>query len=469
MARRLPVFVVSLNPKIFNQQRLMFNTISMIGLGYIGLPTATLFASRHKKVIGVDVNPHAVATINEGKIHIVEPDLDVLVQAAVANGHLRATLTPEPADAFLIAVPTPFLNGKKPDLSYVMAAAETIAPVLVKGNLIVLESTSPVGTTERVAALLENARPDLTFPQQAGDEADIQIAYCPERVLPGRVVQELVTNDRVIGGMSQVATDMACELYRTFVEGALVSTDAATAEMCKLTENSFRDVNIAFANELSLICDRLNINVWELINLANRHPRVNILQPGAGVGGHCIAVDPWFIVDTAPEEARMIRMAREVNDYKPEWLVCKVKQTVADALAAKRSATMSDIKVACLGLAFKPDIDDLRCSPAVSITENIAKLGCQVLAVEPNIDVLPARLQLGNVSLTTLQQAITNADVICVLVKHRSFILSAEQITAHHACLDAAGLADHVSVRTAGQSMVMERAMDEKRRSDVAA
>lgn len=293
----------------------MFNTISMIGLGYIGLPTATLFASRKKKVIGVDVNQHAVDTINQGKIHIIEPELDMLVQAAVVAGYLRATTKPEPADAFLIAVPTPFIhhpspsgreaggegaanNCPTPDLSYIESAAQSIAPVLAKGNLVILESTSPVGTTEKLADWLAAARPDLSFPQQAAEAADIQIAYCPERVLPGRVVHELVANDRVIGGMTRTATCMAAALYKTFVEGDLVPTNARTAEMCKLTENSFRDVNIAFANELSMICDQLDINVWDLIALANRHPRVNILQPGAGVGGHCIAVDPWFIVDT---------------------------------------------------------------------------------------------------------------------------------------------------------------------------
>ena len=280
----------------------MFNTISMIGLGYIGLPTATLFASRKKKVIGVDVSKHAVDTINQGKIHIVEPELDMLVQAAVSAGYLRATTVPEPAEAFLIAVPTPFTDGHKPDLSYIEAAAKSIAPVLTKGNLVILESTSPVGTTEKLAAWLALARPDLSFPQQAAETAEIQIAYCPERVLPGRVVHELVDNDRVIGGMTRTATFMAAALYKTFVQGDLVETNARTAEMCKLTENSFRDVNIAFANELSIICDKLDINVWELITLANRHPRVNILQPGAGVGGHCIAVDPWFIVDTTPDK-----------------------------------------------------------------------------------------------------------------------------------------------------------------------
>lgn len=418
----------------------MFNTISMIGLGYIGLPTATLFASRKKKVIGVDINQHAVDTINQGNIHIVEPDLDMLVQAAVTSGYLRATTTPEPAEAFLIAVPTPFTNGYKPDLSYIQAAAELIAPVLQKDNLVILESTSPVGTTEKLAEWLAASRPDLSFPQQAGEAADIQIAYCPERVLPGRVIHELVDNDRVIGGMTRAANFMAAALYKIFVRGDLIATNARTAEMCKLTENSFRDVNIAFANELSVICDKLDINVWELITLANRHPRVKILQPGCGVGGHCIAVDPWFIIDTTPSEARIIRMAREVNTHKPMWVLEKVKVAIADTLVQKPESTMAAIKVACLGLAFKPDIDDLRESPAVEITQQIVNLGCQVLVVEPNIESLPQQLDQPNLLLSPLEDALDAADVVCVLVKHREFI---EMINMAHGparVIDAVGI-----------------------------
>ncbi|WP_394062398.1 UDP-N-acetyl-D-mannosamine dehydrogenase [Alcaligenes sp. WGS1538] len=418
----------------------MFETISMIGLGYIGLPTATLFASRRKTVIGVDVNPHAVDTINQGKIHIVEPELDILVHAAVSEKYLRATLTPEPADAFLIAVPTPFLDGYKPDLSYIEASAKAIAPVLIKGNLVILESTSPVGTTEQLAQWLAEARPDLTFPQQAGEQADVQVAYCPERVLPGRVVHELVSNDRVIGGMTQKATEMATELYRIFVEGALVPTNARTAEMCKLTENSFRDVNIAFANELSLICDRLNINVWELISLANRHPRVNILQPGAGVGGHCIAVDPWFIVDKTPEEARIIRMAREINDHKPEWVVGKVKAAILDVVKNGTAKHIEDVKVTCLGLAFKPDIDDLRESPAMEIAKKICEIGCSVSVVEPNVSTLPASLKGSNALYEDIQEGLQHADVIVVLVKHKEFIAEKNKINMHGKVIDAVGL-----------------------------
>jgi len=418
----------------------MFHTISMIGLGYIGLPTATLFASRHKTVIGVDISEHAVNTINQGKIHIVEPGLEALVRVAVQDGFLRATTTPEPADAFLVAVPTPFQDDHQPDLRYIEAATKAIAPVLQKGNLVVLESTSPVGATEQMAAWLAQARPDLTFPQQAGEDADVQIAHCPERVLPGKVVEELVTNDRVIGGMSDKASHMAVALYKTFVEGECIITTARTAELCKLTENSFRDVNIAFANELSMVCDALNIHVWELIALANRHPRVNILQPGAGVGGHCIAVDPWFIVSSVPEHARLIRTAREVNDHKPEWVLNKVKTAIADALAAKPDRAMRDIKVACLGLTFKPDIDDLRESPALAICTQIAKLGCQVLAVEPHIHALPATLAAAHVVSSQLEKALANADVVCILVKHKVFANAAEPIRAHGTVVDAVGL-----------------------------
>ncbi len=418
----------------------MFKIISVIGLGYIGLPTATLFASRKKKVIGVDVNSYVVDIINQGKAHIVEPELDMLVHSAVTEGYLRATIQPEPADAFMIAVPSPFTDGHKPDLSYIEAASKAIAPVLAKGNLIILESTSPVGTTEKLADWLARARPDLTFPQQAAEAADIHIAYCPERVLPGRVVHELVANDRVIGGMTHKATEMANALYKTFVEGNLVPTNARTAEMCKLTENSFRDVNIAFANELSMICDKLDIDVWELISLANRHPRVNILQPGAGVGGHCIAVDPWFIVDTTPDEARIIRMAREVNDHKPEWVLEKIKAAIADTLAKKTGSTMADVKVACLGLAFKPDIADLRESPAVEIAQHIAQLGCQVLAVEPNIESLSEKLGKTNLMLSSFPDALISADVVCVLVKHKPFIEELAKIQSHQCVIDAVGL-----------------------------
>lgn len=378
-----------------------FATISVIGLGYIGLPTAAAFASRQKQVIGVDINQHAVDTINRGEIHIVEPDLASVVKTAVEGGFLRASTTPVEADAWLIAVPTPFKGDHEPDMTYVESAARSIAPVLKKGALVILESTSPVGSTEKMAEWLAEMRPDLTFPQQVGEQADVNIAYCPERVLPGQVMVELIKNDRVIGGMTPVCSARASELYKIFLEGECVVTNSRTAEMCKLTENSFRDVNIAFANELSLICADQGINVWELIRLANRHPRVNILQPGPGVGGHCIAVDPWFIVAQNPQQARLIRTAREVNDHKPFWVIDQVKAAVADCLAATDKRA-SELKIACFGLAFKPNIDDLRESPAMEIAELIAQWHSgETLVVEPNIHQLPKKLT----GLCTLAQA----------------------------------------------------------------
>ena len=403
-----------------------FNTISVIGLGYIGLPTAAMFASKEKKVIGVDVNQHAVDTINAGKIHIVEPELDVMVKKAVDGSFLRATTTPEPADAFLIAVPTPFLPIKEqddipePDLSYIKSAAKAVAKVLKKGDLVILESTSPVGATEQMSAWLAEERLDLSFPQTHGEDSDIRIAHCPERVLPGHVVRELVENDRVIGGMTNKCSKASIEVYKTFVEGDCVVTNARTAEMAKLTENSSRDVSIAFANELSIICDKLDIDVWELINLANLHPRVNILQPGPGVGGHCIAVDPWFIISKTPDESRLIHTARQVNDYKPKWVIEKVKLAVADFMASQPAKTIGDITVACFGIAFKADIDDLRESPSLEITKAISalKIG-KVLVVEPNINALPKNLQ--DMVLVNTEEALKAADICVLLVDHKEF------------------------------------------------
>ncbi|MGB1110693.1 MAG: UDP-N-acetyl-D-mannosamine dehydrogenase [Gammaproteobacteria bacterium] len=391
-----------------------FNKISVIGLGYIGLPTAAVFANRGVDVIGVEVDPKKVEVINQGDIPIEEPDLDVMVRSAVGAGSLRATTTPEPAEAFMVAVPTPLTCDHKPDVSYVESAAEMIAPVLEKGNLVVLESTSPVGTTEMMAAKLAELRPDLSFPQDAGSEADVNIAYCPERVLPGRILFELVNNDRVIGGMSARCSERAAALYKTFVSAECIPTTVRTAEMAKLVENSFRDVNIAFANELSVICETHDVNVWELIALANRHPRVNILQPGPGVGGHCIAVDPWFIVDGDPENARIIRTAREINDAKP--------QRVADQVNALVSG-MEKPTIACLGLAFKADIDDLRESPAVTVVNMLASNeNAHILAVEPFVDTLPKELQgKSNVSLVDTTTALDRADVIVLLVNHSQF------------------------------------------------
>ncbi len=401
-----------------------FETICILGLGYIGLPTAAVFASRKLKVIGVDINQHAVDTINRGEIHIVEPDLDIVVQAAVQAGYLRAATVPERADAFLITVPTPFKEGPgtnhEPDLSYIEAAVQAIAPVLQPGNLVVLESTSPVGATEKVAEWLQELRPDLSFPQTASEQADVMVAHCPERVLPGRILQELVQNDRVIGGMTPRCSRAARDLYGVFVQGECVITNARTAEMCKLTENSYRDVNIAFANELSILCDRLDVNVWELIRLANLHPRVDILQPGPGVGGHCIAVDPWFIVSSAPEHARLIRTGREVNGSKPDWVVEKVLQKIAEHCSDGGQGGSAP-RIACYGLAFKPDIDDLRESPAVQIAMQIAERGVgEVWAVEPNIQSLPARIE-RQLSLVDLDTALNGADVHVILVDHREF------------------------------------------------
>ncbi|MEX5565649.1 UDP-N-acetyl-D-mannosamine dehydrogenase [Pseudophaeobacter sp. 1A16562] len=418
----------------------MFDRISMIGLGYIGLPTAALFAARGIEVIGVDVSSKVVETINAGKIHIVEPELDGIVHKAVSDGKLRATLQPEPAEAFMIAVPTPFKDCYEPDLSYIQSAATMIAPVLKAGDLVVLESTSPIGATEQMAVWLAQARPDLSFPQTAGEGADVQVAHCPERVLPGHVVRELVENDRIIGGMTARASEMATALYKKVVQGDCIVTDAKTAEMCKLTENSSRDVQIAFANELSVICDKFGIDVWELICLANRHPRVNILQPGAGVGGHCIAVDPWFIVASAPEEAKLIRAARDGNDTKPKWVLQKVREAVMEVLSADPSRSMSDVKVACLGLAFKPNIDDLRESPALGITLELSKLGFQVLAVEPHIDGLPTKLEGSTIVLSELDEALAVADVACVLVKHSAFETLRDKLPEGLKVIDVVGL-----------------------------
>lgn len=413
-----------------------YKTVSMIGLGYIGLPTAAVLASRGVSVIGVDINQHAVDTINQGRIHIVEPELDALVHEVVRTGKLRAITKPESADVFLIAVPTPFKGDHEPDLAYVEAASRSIAPVLKKGNLVILESTSPVGSSEQMSAWLAESRPDLTFPHQVGEQADINIAYCPERVLPGKVIHELVENDRVIGGMTPRCAIRASELYKIFVKGDCIITNARTAEMCKLTENSFRDVNIAFANELSLICDELNINVWELIRLANHHPRVNILQPGPGVGGHCIAVDPWFIVDKSPKTARLIRTAREVNDHKPHYVIEKV-----EAAAAKYKKP----KIACLGLAFKADIDDLRESPSLEIVQHLKKMNLgELYIVEPHIPELPESLMGSDVHFANAIEAVEKADIVLLLVNHQIFKEIGINSLAGKVVIDTRGLWESV-------------------------
>ncbi|MDX5359928.1 MAG: UDP-N-acetyl-D-mannosamine dehydrogenase [Alphaproteobacteria bacterium] len=390
-----------------------FSRISVIGLGYIGLPTAAVFADTGVEVVGVDVNQKAIALINSGKPHFGEPNLDALVRRVVETGKLKATDTPEAADAFIIAVPTPFMDGHVPDLSYIEAAARAIAPVLKKGDLVVLESTSPVGATEQLSAWLGAARSDLSFPHEKGELADVQVAHCPERVLPGKILHEVVNNARVIGGMSRRCAQRALALYRIVVKGECHVTTARTAEMAKLTENAFRDVNIAFANELSVICDKLKINVWELIKMANLHPRVNILNPGPGVGGHCIAVDPWFIVATAPQEARIIRMAREINDAKPDFVVSKVRERAQD---------LKNPRIACLGLSYKADVDDLRESPAVEIVEKLAAENVgELLIVEPHIGELPKRLADKGLTLTDFDVAMEKANLVVLLVDHMVF------------------------------------------------
>ena len=407
--------------------------IAVFGLGYVGLPVAGALASRGFEVIGVDVTPRIVDVVNTGKIHIVEPDLDMVIQAAVSAGKLRATLVPEAADAFIIAVPTPFTSNHQPDVSYVHAATKAIAPLLRKGNLVILESTSPVGTTEKICSWIAELRPDLVMPEGEREEADVHIAHCPERVLPGSVLRELVDNDRIIGGISPNCAEHASALYRTFVRGEMHLTNARTAELTKLVENAYRDVNIAFANELSIICDQLGINVWDLIALANMHPRVNILSPGPGVGGHCIAVDPWFIIAAAPHSSRVIRAAREVNDGKPSAVIAKIKHA---------AAKLRKPVIACLGLSYKPDIDDLRESPALHIVETLAhdKIG-ELLVVEPNAKQLPASLQnISSLRMVDLREALTAADVIVLLVDHRQFKRVDREILKSKIIIDTRGL-----------------------------
>ncbi|AIL32289.1 UDP-N-acetyl-D-mannosamine dehydrogenase [Basilea psittacipulmonis] len=416
----------------------MNKTISVIGLGYIGLPAASMFASKGVKVIGVDINEHIVNTINQGKIHIVEPGLEDLVRQTVSNKYLKATNAPEPADVFLIAVPTPFKENHKPDLSYIETVTKMIAPVLKKGNLIILESTSPVGTTEKMIDWLSVLRPDLKFPSKDSENHDIFVAYCPERVLPGQVINELINNDRIIGGVTDECSNRAIEVYGIFVKGDLIKTNVRTAEMSKLTENAFRDVNIAFANELSLISDRLNIDVWELITLANRHPRVNILEPGCGVGGHCIAVDPWFMVDKTPDLTKIIRTAREVNDSKPDWVIEKVKKAVNHAAFIKNK-NVQQVRIVCYGLTFKPDIDDLRESPALAIVNKLMNLyPNQVKAVEPNCQKDNCNVI---VPLVEYQESIDeNIDVAVLLVNHKEFIENKPNFANNVIVIDTKGI-----------------------------
>jgi UDP-N-acetyl-D-mannosaminuronic acid dehydrogenase len=378
------------------------NKICVLGLGYIGLPTAALLANKGYDIQGVDIDQRTVDIINRGGIHIVEPELDTFVKAAVNSGRLKADIKPSLADVFIIAVPTPFHEGFVPNIDYVCAATLSIVPYIRPGNLVILESTSPVGTTDKISELLAENGVDI---------ARIHIAHCPERVLPGKIMKELVENDRIVGGLTNQATHITANFYRDFVQGGVLETDARTAEMAKLTENSYRDTNIAFANELSILCDKFDIDVWELIRLANRHPRVNILQPSAGVGGHCIAIDPWFIVHKGGQDAKLIRTAREVNTYKTQWTLEKIKNT---ALAFEKDRP-TKAKVACMGLAFKPDIDDLRESPALLITQSLVDEGIDVLAVEPNIKFY------DGLTLVNYQDAIREADIVVFLVAHKEF------------------------------------------------
>ncbi|XKG26704.1 UDP-N-acetyl-D-mannosamine dehydrogenase [Phycicoccus jejuensis] len=409
------------------------STVAVIGLGYIGLPTAAILATNGMTVVGVDISDRHVDAVNRGEVPFVEPDLATHVAGAVSQGRLSARKDTPEADIYIVAVPTPFKDGYSADLSYIDAAVDAIIPTLRGGELLILESTSPPGTTEHMAHRVMDTRPDLSLHGEGGRPV-VHFAHCPERVLPGRVMIELVTNDRIIGGLTPEAATRARDLYAVFCTAELHLTDATTAEMAKLTENSFRDVNIAFANELSVISDRLGIDVFELIQLANKHPRVNILQPGPGVGGHCIAVDPWFIVDAAPEQARLIRTAREVNDDKPEFVLAQVEQAVAGQDAPV---------IAALGLAFKPDIDDLRESPALGITRQLAERhgAATILAVEPNIEQLPAELgRLGNVQLCGLEAAMERADVTVLLVDHRQFKTVDRSRLAGLAVIDTRGV-----------------------------
>lgn len=407
-------------------------SVCVVGLGYIGLPTAAALATQGLDVVGVDVNPATVKTINAGRAPFTEPDLAIAISGAVSLRRLRARETPEPADAFILAVPTPFLADRTADLSCVRAATEAIAPVLKADDLVVLESTSPPGTTVQMSRWLAELRPDLVWPHSGGEQSDVHVAHCPERVLPGRIMFEIVTNDRVIGGLSDCCARRAEELYSTFVRGDLLLTDATTAELVKLSENAYRDVNIAFANELSLISDHLEIDVHEVVALANHHPRVNILSPGPGVGGHCIAVDPWFIVSAAPEAARLIRLAREVNDAKPGHVVDEV---------AKVARRFRKPVIAALGLAYKANVGDLRESPAVQIVTKLIEqdLG-RVLVVEPHVSTLPPSLTSANAELVSLNQALSEADVIVLLVDHTAFKSVKRSALRGKAILDTRGL-----------------------------
>ena len=414
-----------------------FKNVCVIGLGYIGLPTAALIASRGMQVLGVDAKDEVVRTVASGAIHISEPDLDGLVAKVVSSGALAAATKPQPADVFVIAVPTPIDADNRPDLSFVDAAVDSIANVLRPGNLVILESTSPIGTTERIAERIAAHRPDLKQGLRErrtadGDEnGSIFIAYCPERVLPGRILTELINNDRCIGGLTPASTRLAQRFYKSFVRGACVATTARAAELVKLAENAYRDANIAFANELSMICDRFGINVWEVIDLANRHPRVNVLRPGPGVGGHCIAVDPWFIIDSAPDLARVMRTSREVNNDKTRWVIAR-----AEALIDDHPYT----DVACLGLTFKANVDDLRESPAMEIAHHLGvKYGSRIKVVEPNLRRLPSSLAELGVGFVSVDEALHSCEIAILLVDHDEFKMIPLAERRHLGVIDTRG------------------------------
>lgn len=409
------------------------STVCVIGLGYIGLPLAAVLASKGHNVVGVDVDEAVVASTNKGFAHFSEPGLSDLLAAAVAAGRLRAQASPVEADYYVIAVPTPLASGFRPDVSFVEAAARAIAPHVRAGSTVILESTSPVGTTERVAALIAGARPDLRLPKfrQAGD-FDVRVAHCPERILPGQMLHELAANSRIVGGMTQACSDAAAALYRSFVAGDIQTTDCRTAECVKLVENSFRDLNIAFANELSMICARLGIDVWTAIELANSHPRVSILKPGAGVGGHCIAVDPWFLANSAPAESRLIRTAREVNDAKTSWVTAQILDN------ARR---FKSPVVACFGVTYKPDVEDLSESPSLKIAQSVAREGVRVLVCDPMLRELPEELGgLAHVELASMEDARSAADIVALLVGHRQFQGLRHEHVQNKVVVDAIGL-----------------------------
>ena len=406
--------------------------VSIIGLGYVGLPTAATIAARGVQVLGVDIRKDVVERVNSGGTHILEPDLDIIVHSVVSTGNLHAITAPEPADVFIIAVPTPHLSDHRPDMRAVQSALASIAPVLARGNLVIIESTSPVGTTLNAANQLRNLRPDLSFPDQFPEQADVLMAYCPERILPGNTLRELTDNDRLVGGLDQRSAERAHDLYSIFVKGAIHRTNAATAEMVKLTENAFRDVNIAFANELSLICEASDIDVWEVIRFASMHPRVKILDPGPGVGGHCIPVDPWFIIDQQPKLARLIRTAREVN---------LAKQVHVGERIQKVASRFRNPRIALLGLSYKPNVDDLRESPAVAVAEELmaAKTG-ELFLVEPHLQSRRGNTaEKANVRWSTVDDAVRNADIVVLLVAHEQF---------HH--IDRAALSEKILIDTVG-------------------